>query len=1269
MWTCAGVCRKWAWMVSRRTPGSIAGSGSTRPSPSSFVCSVIWERLGVYAGEKRIVILLDGLNQLDDGHDLGWLPYQLGPGVRIVVSCIEESTVDSENPQGDIQSEETRSAGSMNLREKLSSEHNPALKVLAALGSRHLKPKRISLGPLNSEDVHIIVTSYLKEYCKELDAPHVDVLCALPQARNPLYLLVMLSELCTLGGNDMNRVVPGLIASMAAKHPDTVSLFAWALRRMETAEGFGKKAVQAWCLYLALGRVGMSSRELSDLLVHKLGPDSAATAQRIERALRRYLLRRGETLDLFHGQLRQAVMESYGKEGKDIAHAHRESAAYFLSLADPSHDKIWMGEHQRPFQEIAFHLIGSGEEDDWDELCAYLTDFRCLDVRIRAGQVFEVVKDNAAAIAALPEFAADAERESERVEICRQYGDALVAYSHECASREDPPFPKPPAVTYSGECTVSPYGRRAASLKAIACFLNRTATVLSEGTDQFLIMAANAASSGPLMRACSELDGKGLPWLQRCPRPPGPLLRSQCLAVLYGHSVGVWGCVSVSYDGRRAISAGGRDRTLRVWDLENGQCLAILQGHTKGVYGVSLSADGRRAVSAGEDKTLMVWDLASNQCLAVLRGHTTLVESVSLTPDGRRAISTGWGDNTMRVWNLESYMCLVTIQLDLVFPVVSVTAMPDGRRVIAGSSFDGTLLLWDVETGHSATIIPEPRDNSFEGVILNHSRRTVSVTPDGRRAISAGWNDHALRVWDLEDRKCLAVLHGHSSEVHGVSLTPNGCRAISASEDKTLRVWDLERGQCLAVLRGHTAPVRSVSLSADGARAVSGGLDGTLRLWDLKSGDSPFLFPGHSSMIRGFVFTPNGKCVVSFCNPSTYFFEEDFSLRVWDLKSGRCHAVLEGHSNSVSSVNIASDSRWAVSASNDATLRVWDLESGECLELLEGGTAGIDCVELTSDGAMAVSGSSDGTVRVWNLTNGQCIFTLQGHTFRVESVKVHPNSRCAVSQSGEDFRVWDLVTGECMAKFTGCLDGFGAVSITPDGHRAVCEIDGSGLQFFDVASGQYTTALSNHDSKVRRVSITPDGRFAVSSDDEGTIRKWDMNSGRCLALFCETALHVDAIRLSPDGRRAVVADEDGSLCVWDLEDGDKKVCLHGHTSFVDNVRFTSDGRHAVSQGGTGWRKHDKTCRFWELETGKCLALLESQKSDCIRFIPNWGAICGGWDQVLRVVNFTTGQCSPIYNAGSPVSCIDLAPNRDGIVCGTWDGQMHFLAMKNFPPLA
>ena len=80
----------------------------------------------------------------------------------------------------------------------------------------------------------------------------------------------------------------------------------------------------------------------------------------------------------------------------------------------------------------------------------------------------------------------------------------------------------------------------------------------------------------------------------------------------------------------------------------------------------------------------------------------------------------------------------------------------------------------------------------------------VAITPDGRRAVSAS-EDKTLRVWDLESGQSIRTLEGHSSRVTGVAITPDGRRAVSASDDKTLRVWDLESGQSLRTLEGHSS--------------------------------------------------------------------------------------------------------------------------------------------------------------------------------------------------------------------------------------------------------------------------------------------------------------------------------------------------------------------------------------------------------------------------------------------------------------------------------
>lgn len=67
--------------------------------------------------------------------------------------------------------------------------------------------------------------------------------------------------------------------------------------------------------------------------------------------------------------------------------------------------------------------------------------------------------------------------------------------------------------------------------------------------------------------------------------------------------------------------------------------------------------------------------------IRTLKGHTDWVNAVSLTPDGRRAISASW-DNTLKVWDIESGNVLVVFCAD--GTLIDCAVSPDGKTIVAG---------------------------------------------------------------------------------------------------------------------------------------------------------------------------------------------------------------------------------------------------------------------------------------------------------------------------------------------------------------------------------------------------------------------------------------------------------------------------------------------------------------------------------------------------------------------------------------------------------
>jgi WD40 repeat protein len=218
---------------------------------------------------------------------------------------------------------------------------------------------------------------------------------------------------------------------------------------------------------------------------------------------------------------------------------------------------------------------------------------------------------------------------------------------------------------------------------------------------------------------------------------------------------------------------------VRLWDATTGKEVWQMTGHTGPVVRVVFGPEGR-AVSGGTDGTVRVWDLQTGKQSAVLTGHTNTVRFVAYS-DRARVAATSSYDGSIRLWNLETNKEIRTLAGhggpdDL----MSLCFSPDGKYLLAPAA-DLSLRVVDVATG-----------KELKRIRTTHAY-CAAWSPDGKRIVTGGLFDKAVRVWDTESGRMLHSYEGHTGGVTCVTFFPDGKRIASASVDGTARVWRAPR--------------------------------------------------------------------------------------------------------------------------------------------------------------------------------------------------------------------------------------------------------------------------------------------------------------------------------------------------------------------------------------------------------------------------------------------------------------------------------------------
>lgn len=177
--------------------------------------------------------------------------------------------------------------------------------------------------------------------------------------------------------------------------------------------------------------------------------------------------------------------------------------------------------------------------------------------------------------------------------------------------------------------------------------------------------------------------------------------------------------ISYSPDGNYVATATYGDKTIRVWDLNNGELFRVYNGHADAVETVCFSPNGKYLASAGYDANIKIWSMEnSSRELMTLKGHKYSVNMVTYNKTGNLLASAG-GDGTIKIWDVNSGMLLQEL-LGHTNGVNSIAFNRSGDCLVSASE-DKTIRIWEFPP--LQLLIDEARERFKERPLTPEERR------------------------------------------------------------------------------------------------------------------------------------------------------------------------------------------------------------------------------------------------------------------------------------------------------------------------------------------------------------------------------------------------------------------------------------------------------------------------------------------------------------------------------------------------------------------
>jgi WD40 repeat protein len=467
------------------------------------------------------------------------------------------------------------------------------------------------------------------------------------------------------------------------------------------------------------------------------------------------------------------------------------------------------------------------------------------------------------------------------------------------------------------------------------------------------------------------------------------------------------------------------------------------------------------------------------------------------------------------------------------------------------------------------------------------------------------------QVVEAETGRVVFALRSPGPEFGDVDLSPDGRYLVTAFKgavdvryqdgreclytDRAVRLWDTQTGKEVAVLKGHTNRVVTARFRPDGKQIVTASWDCTARLWDAPTGAASAILAGDNLSLASATYSPDGRRVLTLTDSS----ENDSAAKVHDyvVREGwKANPELDPPHGSMPAMRALKNLlatrtdggySWAPGQETRSRARLWDPATGKPVAvLLEDGERTNDEEEPTSaafspDGKFVATGTMSGTSHLWDTASGKhrASFARPEPTGRAGAATVRSialsadGKRLLLLHADHTINVLDVGTARLVRHFAARPAEVRSVAFTPDAER-VLVLPGNTQRMIDRYYDRYLGA---------------GGELVLTVPDDRLVYLSDIATGSDAVVLRGHEDNVSMASLSPDGRQVVTASVDGTVRLWKADAAEEyAVVLRGHRGAVGVGAFSPDGRLVLTafglnyRGMTGPTGGDRSTRLWDL---------------------------------------------------------------------------------------